>query len=72
MKNRKYQTVRPSTKVLTDVIEWLNIQGITLYSGSADLDTGQREFGLMDIQTAEECVKIYHFNRADGWTDPEH
>lgn len=46
--------------------------GVHLYTGAADLDTGQRHFGCMDITTPEEVIAIYNRNKTDDWKEPEY
>ena len=63
---------RPRTTTLTTVIQWLHRQGISLYTGAADLETGQRDFGCMDIMDAEEVITIYERNKLKAWKEPVH
>jgi hypothetical protein len=63
---------RPNKKTLTTIIEWMKSQGITLYTGAADLKTGQRDFGCMDVTTADEVITIYKRNKYKSWKDPRY
>jgi len=68
----KYAGRRPSKKVLVDVMDWMAAHGLQIYTGCADLDTGQRNFGCMDIDTVDDVIKVYELDRADAWIDPEY
>jgi hypothetical protein len=61
---------RPNRKTIETIINWLHDQGISLYTGNADLETGQRDFGCMDIDTADEAISIYNRNKLKTWKDP--
>ena len=63
---------RPRTSNIAIVVKWLQAQGISLYTGAADLETGQRDFGCMDVLTVDEVIKIYDRNRLKAWKEPVH
>lgn len=63
---------RPSKKVLEKVISFLQDNGVHLYTGAADLTTGQRDFGCMDIGNADQVIAIYERNKTDDWKEPEY
>lgn len=63
---------RPNTKSIQRMIDWFTENGIHLYSGNANLATGQRGWGQMDIDTAEEVLLIHKHNKAQDWKAPEY
>jgi hypothetical protein len=66
-----YDTKRPSKKVLEGLFAWLAENQVHLYTGSADLDTGQQHTSLMDVTSADDLIKIYEHNQNDTWILPE-
>lgn len=67
-----YATKRPSKKAIQNMINWFHDNNICLYTGNANLDTGQRDFGQMDITTAQEAIEVYEHNKAGDWIDPKY
>jgi hypothetical protein len=61
---------RPNRKAIEKMMAWLNEQNITLYTGNADIVTGQRDFGCMDITTVDEVIAIYEHNKNNTWLKP--
>ena len=68
----KYETRRPPRKVLEDIMRWLSDNRIHLYTGCADLETGQRKFGCMDLNTVDDVIAVYNLNVSESWKDPEY
>ena len=71
MTMKNYDKKRPSTKVLTGVLEWLRNNDMHVYTGCSDLETGQRGYGCMDIETADQVISVAKRNKNNTWIEPE-